>query len=113
VLSAKVSSSENFERYLVSFSQYARAILSFYGKKKVVEQCFKVYMKRQRTECTLVKSIDPDTIIVFGDASIGNHFGHLESTPNKRIKALIKKNFKVVDVDEHRTGKLKYRTATY
>ena len=106
VLSAKVSSSENFERYLVCFSQYARAVLSFYGKKKVVEQRFKLYMKRQRTECALVKSIDPDTIIAFGDASIGNHFGHLESTPNKRIKALIKKNFKVVDVDEHRTSLL-------
>ena len=88
------------------FSQYARAVLSFYGKKKVVEQRFKLYMKRQRTECALVKSIDPDTIIAFGDASMGNHFGHLESTPNKRIKDLIKKNFKIVDVDEHRTSVL-------
>jgi hypothetical protein len=106
VLSPKVSSSEKFEQYLVSFMRYARAVISIYGTKRVLGQRFKVYMKRQRTENALVKSIPKDTVIAFGDASLGNHFGHLESTPNKRIKTLLKKNFKVVDVDEHRTSLL-------
>lgn len=106
VLSAKVSSPKKFEHYLVCFSQYARAVLSFYGKEKIVDQSFKTYVKRQKTESALVKSIPKDTIVAFGDASIGTHFGRLESTPNKRIKNLLKKNFKVVDVDEHRTSQL-------
>ena len=106
VPSAKVSSAEKFEHYLVSFVRYARAVLSFYGKKNVVRQRFKVYMKRQRAESALVQGIGPDTVVAFGDASIGNHFGHLESTPNKRIKALIKKNYRTIDVDEHRTSVL-------
>ena len=106
LLSAKVSSSEKFEHYLVCFATYARAVLSFFGKKKVVGQSFKFYMKRQQAETALVKSIPKDALVAFGDASLGNHFGHLESTPNKRIKALIRKNFRTVDVDEHRTSVL-------
>ena len=63
-------------------------------------------MKRQVAESTLVKRFPKDTVVAFGDASLGNHFGHLESTPNKRIKAKLKKNFRVMDVDEHRTSVL-------
>ena len=57
----------------------------------MVKQGLKVHMKLQVAESALVKRIPKDTVVAFGDASLGNHFGHLESTPNKRIKALLKK----------------------
>jgi hypothetical protein len=45
-----------------------------------------------RTENALVKSIPKDTVIAFGDASLGNHFGHLEH-PEQKNQDFTEKKF--------------------
>jgi hypothetical protein len=41
-----------------------------------------------------------------GDAPIGNHFGRVESTPNKRAKKFLRNNFKGCEADELRASML-------
>lgn len=73
-------------------------------------------MNRKHADTKLVREIKKefgkDTIICYGDASVGKGCckkGNI-STPNIAIKRLIQNNFKMYNLDEFRTSKLHYIT---
>lgn len=70
ISSAKVSSSGAFKKYLLSFSVYARAFLSFYGQRVIIGRAFTVYRQRHKMESNLLKRIPKRTLIAFRNASM-------------------------------------------
>ena len=67
---------------------------------------FQGYRQQQRIHRKIVERIPKGTVIALGDASVTSRFGHIESTPNKKLANLLKANFTVFDVDEYNTSKL-------
>lgn len=83
---------------------------------------FRVYnwhasISRARAESKMVKEIKKqftnDAILIMGDASIQPSMRHFISTPNIRLKRMLKTHFVVMQIDEFRTSAINNRTLEY
>jgi uncharacterized protein YcgL (UPF0745 family) len=72
------------------------------------------YINKKKEESNLVNQIKntfgKDTIINFGDWSIGKQMKNHISTPNLGLKRKLAEHFTVYNLDEFRTSKLNYKT---
>jgi hypothetical protein len=73
------------------------------------------YLNKKHTDAKLINEIKQifgkDTIIIYGDGSFNDTCkkGNI-SVPNKRIKNLLKENFKMHNIDEFKTSKIHYKS---
>ncbi len=106
---------KNFKKYIKKKNQLFEILLNKYSNNIFRKYKWYSYINKKREDDNLINNIKQkfgeDTIINFGDWSVGNHQmkGHL-STPNLGLKRKLAKHFKVYNLDEFRTSLLNHVT---
>ncbi len=112
---SKSCNCKNFKKYIKKKNQLFEILLNKYSNNIFRKYKWYSYINKKREDDNLINNIKQkfgeDTIINFGDWSVGNHQmkGHL-STPNLGLKRKLVKHFKVYNLDEFRTSLLNHVT---
>ncbi len=114
--SSKTCDFEKFKSFISNKNRINSLLFEKYNKEIFRKYKWYGYLNRKHADTKLVKEIKKefgkDTIIFYGDASVGKGAckkGNI-STPNISIKRLVQNNFKMYNLDEFRTSKLHYIT---
>ena len=113
---SRSSNSAKLKEYIGKVLEHEDAV-HCYSSLKFRKLRWYGYISRQRTEAKLVNEIrsryGKDAVLVMGDASIGVSMRYFISTPNIRLKRMLKNYFIVLELDEYRTSCINYRTLEY
>ena len=98
------TSRATYETYLVTRSGVTQTLNEFYGREISRKLRFRCFMQLQRHEDRLANDLRRkfrNAVLIFGDASTGNHKYHAP-TPCLGLRDLLqRKGFEILLIDEH------------
>ena len=99
---------EEYTSYCSKKLEINNRLEELYDKKKFRQYKWYNYICKERRYDKMLnemeREIGKDTILIYGDASIGVSMRNFISTPNIRIKRKISKKFEILSIDEYSTS---------
>ena len=116
-LRSKTCDLEKFKNYITYKNIMADLKLyNFYQNIKFRQYKWYYYINKTKSQANLLNTIEKkfgkDTIIIYGDWSIGHQMRNFMSTPMISLKRTIATKFTVYNIDEFRTSCLNSKTET-
>jgi hypothetical protein len=112
---SKTINLEKFIAYCNKKISVNKIVMPEYDKKVYRQYKWYGYINRQRQDTKLANKIEKtfgkDAIIISGDASVSPTMKNMISTPNKRIKRVLRN--KIYQIDEFRTSCVNYKNNKY
>ena len=110
----KTSDHNNFLNFITNKNKVNDQIMKFYEMELFRKMKFRSFNLTQKSESNVVKELKEkygsDTVLMYGDKNVGKQIKNFISTPMIGFKRMLKKHFKIYDVDEFRTSKLDNKT---
>jgi hypothetical protein len=114
---SKTCTYTKFKKYLKVKNKANAKLFQYYEKEFIRKLKLRTYINTQRSESRLINNIKKtygekgkEIIICHGDWAVSKQMKHIISTPQIGLKRMLKKHFKIYNVDEFRTSCLDYRT---
>jgi len=113
-MNSKTCIYNEFKNYIKRKNEMNDNLLKKYENEIYRKYKWYAYINKKKSETKLIKEIkekfETDSIICYGDWSIGKQMRNFISTPNLRLKKIIKKEYKTYSIDEYNTSKINYKT---
>jgi hypothetical protein len=106
---------EKFKDFIKNKNRVNKLLFEKYNDEIFRKYKWYGFLNKKHTDAKLVREIKQifgkDTTIIYGDGSFNDTCkkGNI-SVPNKRIRNLLKENFKMYNIDEFRTSKIHYKS---
>lgn len=111
---SKTCNLERFEEYVYIKNQINDILLPQYEAKIFRQHRWYGYINRERAYAKLLdrleKAYGKESIMLYGDWSIGQQMRNFISTPNSTLRGKVRKRFATLEFDEFRTSCLSSRT---
>ena len=106
---------KKFSDYVLNKNKINKLLFVKYNNEIFRKYKWYSHLEKKKCESKLIKDIKKsygeDTILIFGDAGMkGNCKKGNISTPNVRLKTILKEKFKMYNIDEYKTSKLHHKT---
>jgi len=110
----KTSDHNNFLNFIRNKNKINDQIMKFYEMELFRKMKFRSFNLTQKSESNVVKELKEkygsDTVLMYGDKNVGKQIKNFISTPMIGFKRMLKKHFKIYDVDEFRSSMLDNKT---
>jgi len=105
---------EKFKEFIIHKNQINEILLEKYQNEIFRKYKWYAYINKKRSESNLIneikKKFGKNTILIYGDWSVGKQMKNYISTPNIGIKRKLNEQFTIYSIDEFRTSILNYKT---
>ncbi len=111
---SKTTDFKEFKRYIYVKNKINNMIMGHYNEEMFRKMNFRTFSETKRSEMKLINNMKQlfgdDSILMYGDKNIGPQMRNVISSTMIGFKRMLKRNFKIYNVDEFRTSCLDYRT---